>query len=276
MEMEFEDGVGTLKIDAGHPLMAAFRRTLQTGSPAGKWMLLIVRPSSNEAPRLLGSIAWTRGGRFLFFPGRIGECQSNHPDKRLNGRVLDHVTLELDSQMRRYSEHTAVMKEDGAPGARGQARRGAVLKDHLHPWFSLLISDIGRYELLPRVFTCKTEVPASDIVRRTHAMLSDGKRTVCSFPTPGQGGLHYYQLDVWAGVGEDWSKRQAAAIPWPTCDGVVQGHMGEAVTTYKQVHVVDLQCGVVTVLSRPTGTLPRPGLVHASIGPPEPPVNPAE
>jgi hypothetical protein len=239
---------------------------VDTGTYTGEWLFLAVRPSPAEKPKLLGTVAWTPGERFLFFPGKPGEVHSTHPDKSLNGRVLDHVTLELDVGMSRFSEHIAVLGGAGRK-SRGQTRRGSVHDGHLHPWFSLLLGSLDGYEALPAVFKFEFPVPRPDESRRAQAMMGRGKRTATAFPVPESEGPHYYQLDVWAGRGQAWQRKYADALPWPTVDGVVSDHRGERVRRAAQFHELSDECGIITVLTRPSGSLQVAGLIHAAIQP---------
>ncbi len=266
LEMTFADGEGILAVGRDHPLVSVFRRAVDTGGYTGEWLFLVARPAPAEKPKLLGTVAWTPGERFLFFPGKPREVHSTHPGKSPNGRVLDHLTLELDGTMSRFTEHVAVLG-CGSGKSRGQVRRGRVHERYLHPWFSLLLRSLEGYEALPAVFTFEFPIPPTDLHRRLRAMMGTGKRTATAFPPLESAGTHYYQLDVWAGRGTEWHKRYAGALPWSTVHGVVAGHCGELVTRTAQFHELAGDCGIITVLTRPSGTLQTAGLVHAAIQP---------
>jgi hypothetical protein len=263
--MTFADGTGTVLIGPEHPLVSVFRRAVRSGKHTGQWILLAVKDAPHAPPRFLGNVVWTPGGRFLFFHGLSGRVQSTHPDKTLNGKTLDHLTLELGEDMSRFEEHTAILP--GGKGSRGQFRRGVVHDNHMHPWFSLLLNDVSPYELLPATFRFEFSVPSSDVARRSAALIGTAKRTVCAFPVSTGEGPNYYQLDVWAGRGEGWKHRHADALPWPTIPGVVDGHRGEQVARKGHCHELGDDCGIVTVLTRPSGVLRRPGVVHTTIEP---------
>lgn len=266
LEMTFADGEGCLTVGHEHPLVSVFRRAVETGRPSGNWLFLVVRPSPAEKPKLLGTVAWTPGGRFLYFPGKHGEVASTHPNPSLNGGVLDHVTLELDETMSRYDEHVAVLKNVKG-NSRGLRRKGVVHAGHLHPWFSLLLRNVEGYENLPKTFQFEFPVPSSDIQRRLWALIGVGKRSATTFPVPISKGPHYFQMDVWAGRGDGWKAKRSDAIPWPTVTGVLDGHEGEQVERIAQIHELDDGAGIVTVLTRPSGSLRISGLIHAKIEP---------
>lgn len=267
LEMSFPDGEGSLTVGRDHPLVSVFRRAVHKGTYTGEWLLLAVRPALAEKPKLLGTVAWTQGERFLFFPGKPVEVHSTHPDKSLNGSILDHVTLELDEAMSRFAEHVAVLGR-GSGESHGQTRRGTVHEGHLHPWFSLLLRSLEGYEALPAIFKFEFPIPHADVQRRVRAILGRGKRTATAFPVPESEGTHYYyQVDVWAGRGKGWQKEYADALPWPTLDGVVVGHRGEPVTRAAQIHELTADCGIITVFTRPSGSLQAAGLIHAAIQP---------
>jgi len=265
LEMGFADGAGTQVVGQDHPLVSVFRRAVQSGKYTGQWMFLAVKSAPDAHPKLLGTIVWTPGGRFLFFHGRVGDVQSTHPDKSLNGKRLDHITLELAEDMQRFEEHVAVLP--GGKRSRGQVRCGPVHAGHLHPWFSLLLRDLDAYEPLPATFRFEFSIPLSDVSRRSRALMGSGKRTASAFPQPPTGSAHYFQLDVWAGRGPKWSQKFADALPWPTLPGVVAGHCGEPVTRSGQLHDFTDDAGVITVLTRPSGSLELAGLMHTVIQP---------
>lgn len=265
LEMSFQDGCGTLAVGQEHPLVAVFRRAVRTGTYSGSWVYLVVRPEASHRPKLLGTIAWTAGERFLYFPGYNGPAAPVQADDDLNGRNLDHATLELDRAASTFSEHIAALGDQ--PRSRGRFRRGVVDSTRLHPWFSLLLSDLARYEDLPATFRFDLAMPASDVDRRCRAMMGRGQRTSTSFPAPRGVGPHYYQLDVWAGRGEQWKERYADALPWPTIPGVVDDHLGEPCDRAAQRHEFDSDTGFVIVLTRPSGTLRTKGLLHAHVTP---------
>lgn len=264
LEMQFPEGHGEQVAGPTDPLVAVFRRSIRAGNPTGDWMYLLARPSAQRRPKLLGTIAWTEGKRFLFFAGRHGEVKSTHPDKRLDGRDLDHVTLELSESMMQWSEHVATL---GAGSNRGQGRSGRVHAGHLHPWFSILVSDLDGYGDVPAKFAHEFDVPATDKNRRSLAIMGTGCRSALTFPSVDGDGDHYYQLDVWAGRGAGWRDRYADALPWPSAKGVVSGHHGEPVPRSGSAHDLGDAQGVVVVLSRPSGTLRSAGLMHMEIGP---------
>lgn len=264
LEMSFADGEGVLAVGPDHPLVSVFRRAAETGKYTGHWLYLIARPSRSAKPKLLGTVAWSPGSRFLFFPGKLGEVLSTHPDQSLNGRRIDHVTLELDAAMSSFDEHVAVL---GGTNTRGQRRRGKVHDGHLHPWFSLLLRSLDAYASLPAQFKLQMAIPSADVTRRCEAMMGTGTRTAMCFPDPKPEGTYYYQLDVWAGRGDGWRKKYADTLPWPAFDGVIEDHRGELVDRSGQVHDVASDCGIAVVLSRPSGMPTVGGLVHAAIEP---------
>ncbi|HKO51981.1 MAG TPA: hypothetical protein VJV79_29935 [Polyangiaceae bacterium] len=265
LEMNFADGIGISVVGENHPFVTVFRRASETGKHTGDWILLAVRPSPNAPPRLLGTLVWTPGARFLFFHGIPGQIQSTHPDKSLNGKPLDHITLELDPDMSRFEEHNAALTSDAA--SRGQARRGIVHPGHLHPWFGLLLRDLDAYETLPRSFKFEFPVPRTDVERRSRALLGRGRRTDTEFRVPTTPGPHYFQVDVWAGRGPGWAKKYADALPWSDLPGVVAEYVDEPVQRAAQIHHFSDDCGLIVVLTRPRGVLEKAGLVHTVITP---------
>jgi len=264
LEMGFEDGDGSIEVTLEHPLATPFRRAVSTGKYTGSWSYLIARPGPGLPSLLLGSVVWSPGKRFLYFPGRVGEVNSSRFDDEFNGRGLDHVTLELDTEMSRFDEHVAVL---GDGKSRGQRRKGRVHSGHMHPWFSILSTNLESYEPIPAELRMRFDAPLSDVQRRCVAMMGTGQRTSLCFPKA-EGELpHYYQLDVWAGRGAGWADKYADALPWPTVSGVVDKHRGEEVERVAGRHAFEESAGIVFVLTRPSGTLLKGGLVHAEIEP---------
>lgn len=262
--MNFEDGDGALTISLDHPLATAFRRAANKGGSTGSWLYLTYRPALDKPPKLFGTIVWTPGSRFLFFPGRRGEIRSTHKDASLNGKPLDHITLELDRAMLTADEHVAAI---GEGRNRGQRRKAKVHTGFLHPWFSLLFHDTLQYQALPAQFLLQLTAPKTDVQRRVVAMMGKGQRAYpAAFPSPGSTNSHYYQVDVWAGRGSRWESKQADALPWRTTS-IVLGHQGEEVQAVRQIHRLSTDSGIVSVLSRPSGVLKIAGLVHPTITP---------
>jgi len=265
LEMTFADGAGELSLCEQDPLVAVFRRAIRTGSYSGSWLYLIARPSAGLPPKLLGTIAWTPGERLLYFPGFHGSVVTRSREDPLNGGFLDHVTLELDPTGSKFEEHIAILGERRR--TRGRARRGSVLPGHLHPWFSLLRSDLERYQDLPAKYRFQLVMPTADVARRCRAMMGTSMRTDVGFPDPSGDGPHYYQVDVWAGRGEDWAQRYANALPWAITPGVVDDHRCENLTRVAQWHALAPGVGVIVVLTRPSGSLRVAGLLHPDVTP---------
>lgn len=245
------------------PLVAVFRRSIRLGNPSGCWMYLIVRSSPETRPKLLGTISWTEGGRFVYFPGTRSRVESTHQDGRLNGRELDHVTLEIDASRTRWVEHVVVL---GGGRNHGQSRRGELRGEPLHPWFSLLLPSLETYGDVPARFTHTFDVPTSDKNRRALAIMGGGmSRSALVFP-PAPHREHFYQLDVWAGRGPGWTSRNPDALPWSSQSHAVENHRGEPVLRSASKHELGGDQGVAIVLTRPSGTLKMTGLVHMGIG----------
>jgi hypothetical protein len=266
LTMNFQDGNGTLKVDLDHPLVTVFRRAVKTGKYTGDWLYLIVRPSAAEKPKLLGTVAWTpRGERFLFFPGKPVEVLSTHLDKSPNGNMLDHITLEFDETMSRYSEHIKILGCDTSKPQR-HTRGGCVRVGELHPWFSLLLQNLNEHEDLPAIFKFEFDAPSSDISRLAEEAMFGRvrQRSATAFPAPESDGPHYFQLDVWAGRGDGWKSKYADYIPWYLVKGRVDGHRGEIVTSAAQYHDFGDDCGILIALTRPSGSLTSGGIFHIS------------
>lgn len=265
LEVELDGGEGHLTVDRKHPLVTAFRRSVDEGTRTGTWLYLVAASSASRVPKLLGTVAWTVAGRLLFFPGNPGRVLSTHPDGSLNGCPIDHVTLEFDDTGRSFDEHVAVFRRRRK--SRGQGRRGRVHENTLHPWFSVLVNDLDGFQAIPASYSYSFEVPTPDVARRSRAMMGRGLLGRMSFPEPTVSTRAYFQIDVWAGRGAGWEHHYAGALPWATHPDLLQGHLGETLTAARVVQRLGPDIGVVVVLTRPSGCVVKPGLLHAAIEP---------
>lgn len=111
LEMEFPLGQGDLDVEETHPLVSAFKRAVATGKETGSWLYLLASLPDGGAPLVIGTVVWTAAPRFLFFPGgKNREVWSDDAKQALSGRCLDHLALELDSGMKSFTEHVALVK----------------------------------------------------------------------------------------------------------------------------------------------------------------------
>lgn len=204
-------------------------------------------------------MAWTKGKRFVYFPGTSGRFQSINPSDSLDGESIDHITLELNETTSRFSEHVAVLGHTVAK-THGTLRTGRVHQGQLHPWFSLLLPDLDRYEKLPAHFRFDMLMPKSDSGRRTLAMMDRPHLHATYFPIPASEGPHYFQLDVWAGRGEDWKEKSAAGLEYRNICNMVSEHSKESFDMTVFTHDFLDDCGIVVLLTRPSGVLLTAGL----------------
>lgn len=272
LDLSFPEGDGTVTVGRDDPPVSVFRRVIDSGKPTGRWVILSVRPAEDEPPKVLGVFAKTPapGHRFLYFPGKPSEVRSDHPKASLNGLKVDHVTLELASDMSRSDEHVAVLGLPPGEKSRGHRRRGSVHPGLLHPWFSLLLRGFEDYRDLPARYRYTFEVPTADRGRRIRAFGPGARTPALVFPAP-PGDPSYYQLDVWAGRGPAWRERRCLVLPWSTIPSVAEGPQHPPGLFHAHAHSFGDDFGIITLLSRPAGVLHKPCLVHGTVEPNEPP-----
>lgn len=264
LEFEFPAGKGDVQVGENHPLVTVFRKSIRTGEGTGSWVFLLAKEDGHDSPTILGTLAYSPGKRILFFPGHSGEVFSDHARPVLNGRTLDHLTLELDDAMSRWSEHVAVL---GVAPNRGHEVRGRVRPGFLHPWFSLLLNDLGKYRQLPRRLRLAFEVPVTDRERRLPVMMGSGQSAapphLSALDRPDAG---YLQIDVWAGRGPGWKSLESCLLPLAgRVDFIEATPPDQTVKQYKQRLQLSDEAGVVVYYARPIGRPTRPGLWHARI-----------
>ncbi len=264
LEFVFPLGTGEIEVAQDHPLMSVFGKAIRTGKGTGTWLYLLARQPGEDAPTFLGTFARTPGRRLLFFPGRAREVMSDHAHGVLNGRVIEHLTLELSENMDSWSEHIAV---EGASPSRGHRASGKVRCGFMHPWFSLLLPNLDSYSRLPRKLLFRFNVPASDVVRRLPVMMDRGQQSAPpDLDVLGNANPGYYQIDVWAARGPDWHLREACVLPLACEKGLVEEAPDrQEALNCRQTLKLSEDFGVIVFYTRPQGRPVRPGLWHARI-----------
>jgi hypothetical protein len=126
LEMEFGLGEGIAQVSADHPLVAPFRRSIETGKPTGAWRYLLYQ-NGPGAPYVIGAFGLTPGDRLLFFPGASTVIRTDDPNAEFNGHRLDHVTLDPADIDSAHASHVAVFAPKGKK-SRGLNRSPFVLK----------------------------------------------------------------------------------------------------------------------------------------------------
>lgn len=266
LEMKFPLGQGELDdVEETHPLVSPFKRAVNTGEETGSWLYLLANLPDGGAPLVIGTVVWTVGQRFLFFPGgKRKEVWSDPANQDLSGRSVDHLTLKLDSGMKSFDQHVTVL---GPGETHGRRQSGRICEGYMHPWFTLLLNDFFNYSLLPRVFRFKFEIPATDVDRRLKAMMgSEGHQCFTPIPKAAGNALTFFQIDVWAARGKDWKTRSSCVLPLALKNELVEdAAIAEEFPEAKHQLTLHEEAGIVAIFSRPRGRLRMPFLLHARI-----------
>ena len=206
-------GIGQLEVGLGHPLAGAFRKTIETGKPPGRWKFFLVEDLADLAPIVVGTFVHTPGNRLLFFPGGSTKITTDDPHDQFSGKRLDHITLDPSVKPGRHASHVAVLglTHEKSRGLNYTTRPPA---GYGVPWFSLLVPDLRGYHQLPKQLKIHFPRSRPDGSRFGEQLLSNGGLGFVPLPSH-PGSPSYIQFDIWAGRGAGWERLGDKPLSWP-------------------------------------------------------------
>jgi len=253
--MQFGSGEGVLQVSPDHPLVAPFRRSIETGKPPGTWRYMLCQESEG-APHVIGAFALSPGGRIIFFPGGSSIISTDDPNAHFTEHRLDHIALDPSDLNSPHASHVAIYADPGE-NSRGLNYRSSRPADHLFPWMSLLLPNLDGLPTLPRILRVTFAPPRPDLERFGNQILEDGGLAWVPAPEAATEGEYYLQFDVWVGRGREWERGKARVIAWAYIPEVVRNAPWlQQSLEVRRLHIkLEEELGLVLMLSRPRGKL---------------------
>jgi hypothetical protein len=252
---EFPMGIGDLVTDFEHPITAAFRRGIEEGQLTGTWYYLVIHDTSDNKYTIIGTFTKTPNNRVLFFPGADIAIDTGDPTSRFNGTRLDHITSD-PPRNQKYSSHVAVYGLSDNK-SRGLNHRSKPPKDHMWPWFSLLIPNLNDFPHLPRRLIIQFTKPSGDLIEFGQRVISNGGLSIVALPSENNPSHRFIQFDVWIGRQENWQMLKVRPIAWAYKPEVVESAPNGKQDI--QVNRVDIplapDIGLAVLITRPIGNL---------------------
>jgi hypothetical protein len=255
-------GVGRVSITDGDPLAGPFRRGMRTGHPTGTWRGVGV-PDDEFVPRVFGYLGLSsKTRRLMWFPAaHLTLTELNRDEhgvlRHFVGRTVDHVTLDPEHGPSRYRSHLTHVDGTRGPTVSHFPRDGELI-----PWFSLLLPGESMMPVLPAALEVWF-VPARPDAQYPRDVAGDGFWLVIDdLPRPPP--RSFLQVDVWAGMTEDWQHLHSDAVPWPLVPGVASD-VPDPLNLPASRTVLGLASdrGVALVVARPPGELAGPRFMRA-------------
>lgn len=162
--IKFGDGSSTSQISA---LARPYLRLFETGKPIGTINHIFFK--GNKWPtRILGSLAYSKAERILFFPGVskrnfIAYYPHKKPIQKFNAsNLFDHITLEKNHK----KIHATILDSSGKKKEKLPRFNTKKITDNLIFWFGLTIKNIDILEKTPEEISLSFSSPPTDSNRR--------------------------------------------------------------------------------------------------------------
>ena len=241
--------MGTLRVAPDHAIASSFRAAIEDHQLTGAWWYFVLCDAGT--PRVLGAFVSTPGGRLLYCP-TVHMAVSPPPYFSNELNPLAHITLE-QRERGTYSSHL----KGGADRHHEGSYRTVPPAGLLVPWFTLLLPNASELPVLPQLLVIDFTRAESDLARFGADTMRSGGVSLLPIPTANEGIPTFLQVDVWAGMTNEWQSLGSRPIAWAYKPDVVRNPpAGQQQVVARSIDVrFSDSSGVRVIVSRPSGEL---------------------